>query len=72
MYGEEHNSDKHIKFLYIAVSAGDFSPGAVYWTREIQKLLFNQVHLARGTRTKLVKLYNELARAPGLDGEVAE
>jgi proteasome activator subunit 4 len=61
-----------LKHLYIAVSAGDFAPGAVHWTREIRGWLSLKFDLPRETRVKLVYLYYELALAPGLDAVVAE
>lgn len=61
-----------LKHLYIAVSAGDFAPGAVHWTREIRGWLSLKFDLPRSTRVKLVNLYYELALAPGLDYLVAE
>lgn len=61
-----------LKHLYIAVSAGDFAPGAVHWTREIRGWLSLKFDLPRTTRVKLVNLYYELALAPGLDYLVAE
>jgi proteasome activator subunit 4 len=61
-----------LKHLYIAVSAGDFAPGAVHWTREIRGWLSLKFDLPRSTRVKLVYLYYELALAPGLDAVVAE
>jgi proteasome activator subunit 4 len=74
---EEHserleNLDTCLKHLYIAVSAGDFAPGAVHWTREIRGWLSLKFDLPRSTRVKLVQLYYELALAPGLDYLVAE
>lgn len=68
----EENLNTCIKHLYIAVSAGDFAPGAVHWTREIRGWLSLKFDLPRDTRVKLVKLYYELALAPGLDYLVAE
>lgn len=68
----EDNLDVCLKHLYIAVSAGDFAPGAVHWTREIRGWLSLKFDLPRATRVKLVKLYYELALAPGLDYLVAE
>jgi proteasome activator subunit 4 len=68
----EENLDVCLKHLYIAVSAGDFAPGAVHWTREIRGWLSLKFDLPRATRVKLVKLYYELALAPGLDYLVAE
>lgn len=68
----EDNLDVCIKHLYIAVSAGDFAPGAVHWTREIRGWLSLKFDMPRDTRVRLVKLYYELALAPGLDPNVAE
>lgn len=77
-YGTEDQSDREeslnicLKHLYIAISAGDFAPGAVHWTREIRGWLSLKFELSRSTRVKLVHLYYELALAPGLDYLVAE
>lgn len=68
----EHNLDTCLKHLYIAVSAGDFAPGVVHWTRAIRGWLTLKFDLPRSTRIKLVHLYYELALAPGLDHLVAE
>jgi proteasome activator subunit 4 len=68
----EANLDVCLKHLYMAISAGDFAPGAVHWTREIRGWLSLKFDLPRETRVKLVKLYYELALAPGLDYLVAE
>lgn len=68
----EESLNTCLKHLYIAVSAGDFAPGAVHWTREIRGWLSLKFDLPRTTRVKLVKLYYELALAPGLDYLVAE
>jgi proteasome activator subunit 4 len=68
----EENLNTCLKHLYIAVSAGDFAPGAVHWTREIRGWLSLKFDLPRSTRVKLVNLYYELALAPGLDHLVAE
>lgn len=68
----EDNLNTCLKHLYIAVSAGDFAPGAVHWTREIRGWITLKFDLPRATRVKLVNLYYELALAPGLDYLVAE
>jgi len=68
----EENLNTCLKHLYIAVSAGDFAPGAVHWTREIRGWLSLKFDVPRSTRVKLVNLYYELALAPGLDYLVAE
>lgn len=61
-----------MKHLYMAISAGDFAPRAVHWTREIRGWLSLKFDLPRATRIKLVKLYYELALAPGLDAVVSD
>ncbi|KAJ6189340.1 hypothetical protein N7519_004248 [Penicillium mononematosum] len=58
--------------LYIAVEAGDFNPGAVHWTRELRGWLSLKFDPTRAQRISLVKLYFELALAPGIDPSVAE
>lgn len=58
--------------LYIAVEAGDFNPGAVHWTRELRGWLSLKFDPTRAQRISLVKLYYELALAPGIDPSVAE
>ncbi|KAL9064311.1 MAG: hypothetical protein Q9157_007876 [Trypethelium eluteriae] len=69
---KRHNLAECIEELYIAVSAGDFSPGAVHWTREIRGWLSLKFDLTRTQRVRLVKLYYDLALAPGLDYAVSE
>jgi len=68
----EQDVDEMIKHLYIAVTAGDFVPGAVHWTREIRGWMALKFDLTKAQRTALVKLYYELALAPGLEYAVAE
>lgn len=68
----EQDVDEMIKHLYLAVAAGDFSPGAVHWTREIRGWMALKFDLTRQQRISLVKLYYELALAPGLEYAVAE
>lgn len=68
----QSNLETCIKHLHVAVSAGDFAPGAVHWTRELRGWLSLKFDLPRETRVKLVKLYYELALAPGIDYLVAE
>lgn len=58
--------------LYVAVEAGDFSPGAVHWTRELRAWLSLKFDPNRQERINLVKLYYELSLAPGIDPNVAE
>jgi proteasome activator subunit 4 len=53
----EDNLNTCLKHLYIAVSAGDFAPGAVHWTREIRGWLSLKFDIPRSTRVKLVNLY---------------
>lgn len=61
-----------LKHLYIAVQAGDFTPGAVHWTRELRSWLSLKFDPSKEQRVKLVKLYYELALAPGIDPSVGE
>jgi proteasome activator subunit 4 len=61
-----------VRNLYIAIEARDFSPGAVRWSRELRSWLALKYDPPRKTRAKLVKLYYELAMAPGLDPAVSE
>jgi proteasome activator subunit 4 len=61
-----------LKNLYIAVEAGDFAPGALHWTRELKSWLTLKFELPKEQRIKLVKLYYELALAPGIDVAIAE
>lgn len=68
----QRNLHEILKCLYIAVEAGDFSPGAVHWTRELRGWLSLKFDPTREQRIKLVKLYYELSLAPGIDPNVAE
>ena len=61
-----------LKHLYIAVQAGDFTPGAVHWTRELRSWLSLKFDPTKEQRVKLVKLYYELSLAPGIDPGVSE
>ena len=69
---KKRNLAECIEELYIAISAGDFYPGAIHWTREIRGWLSLKFDLTRSQRVRLVKLYYELSLAPGLDFAVAE
>lgn len=68
----EQDLDEMIKHLYISVASGDFVPGAVHWTREIRGWMSLKFDLTRQQRISLVKLYYELALAPGLEYAVSE
>ena len=68
----EEDMNEMIKLLYIAVNAGDFVPGAVHWTKEIRGWMSLKFDLTRKQRISLVKLYYELALAPGLEYSVSE
>lgn len=68
----ERNLREILDHLYIAVEAGDFSPGAIHWTRELRGWLSLKFDPTRKQRISLVKLYYELALAPGIDPNVAE
>jgi proteasome activator subunit 4 len=61
-----------LKHLYIAVEAGDFTPGAIHWTRELRSWLSLKFDPTKEQRIKLVKLYYELALAPGIEPSVSE
>lgn len=69
---EYQNLETCIKNLYVAVSAGDFVPGATHWTREIRGWMSLKFDLPRVDRIKLIKLYYELALAPGMDTSASE
>ena len=68
----EADVDEMIKNLYVAVASGDFVPGAVHWTKEIRGTMSLKFDLTRKQRVSLVKLFYELALAPGLEYAVAE
>ena len=68
----QKNLAEILKHLYIAIQAGDFTPGAVHWTRELRSWLSLKFDPTKEQRVKLVKLYYELALAPGIDPGVAE
>ncbi|KAF9887984.1 hypothetical protein FE257_009373 [Aspergillus nanangensis] len=61
-----------LKHLYVAVESGDFSPGAVHWTRELRGWLSLKFDPTRTERINLVRLYYELSLAPGIDPNVSE
>jgi proteasome activator subunit 4 len=68
----QHDLQEILKYLYIAVEAGDFTPGAIHWTRELRSWLSLKFDPTKEQRIKLVKLYYELALAPGIEPSVAE
>ena len=61
-----------INNLYITLEAGDFSPGAVHWTKELRSWLTLKFDPPREVRVRLAKLYHELSLAPGIDQGVSE
>ena len=61
-----------LKHLYIAVEAGDFTPGAIHWTRELRSWLSLKFDPTKEQRVRLVHLYYELSLAPGIEPSVAE
>lgn len=63
----QHNFKEVLKNLYIAVECGDFATGATHWTRELRNWLSLKFDPTKDQRTRLVKLYYELALAPGVD-----
>ena len=68
----QHDLQEILRYLYIAVEAGDFTPGAIHWTRELRSWLSLKFDPTKEQRVKLVKLYYELALAPGIEPSVAE
>ncbi|KAJ9639622.1 Proteasome activator BLM10 [Knufia peltigerae] len=58
--------------LYIALQSSDFTPGAVHWTKELRSWMSLKFDPPKPIRVKLVKLYFELALAPGIDPSVSE
>lgn len=68
----QRNFEEILKYLYIAVEAGDFTPGAIHWTREIRSWLSLKFDPTKEQRVKLVKLYYELALAPGVEPGASE
>ncbi|KAK5739207.1 Proteasome activator BLM10 [Elasticomyces elasticus] len=68
----EADLDEMIKHLYIAISAGDFTPGALHWTKEIRGWLSLKFDLTLRHRITLTRLYYDLALAPGLEYNCSE
>ena len=68
----QQNLDEITSHLYVALEAGDFASGAQHWTRELRSWLQLKFEPTKEQRIKLVKLYYELALAPGIDLPVLE
>ncbi|KAK4694449.1 proteasome activator subunit 4, partial [Lecanoromycetidae sp. Uapishka_2] len=68
----DENFNEILKQIYVAVEAGDFTVGAVHWTRELRNWLGLKFDPTKQERVKLVRLYYELALAPGIDITAAE
>ena len=68
----QKNFEKIVQNLFMAVEAGNFSPDATHWTREIRNWLGLKFDPTKDQRVRLVKLYYELALAPGIDVTAAE
>lgn len=68
----DENFNEILKQIYVAVEAGDFSAGAVHWTRELRNWLGLKFDPTKEDRINLVKVYYELALAPGVDMTAAE
>ena len=68
----ERNLREILHCLYVSVEAGDFSPGAMHWTRELKGWLALKFDPTRQDRLNLVRLYYELALAPGIDTNIAD
>ena len=66
------NLNEILKYLYVAIEAGDFAPGGVHWTRELRNWLGLKFQLSKEQRIKLAKLYYELSLAPGIDITAAD
>lgn len=66
------NLEECIRRLYIAVSAGDFVPGATHWTRELRGWIQLKFDLPRDERVRLARLFYELALAPGMENSATE
>jgi proteasome activator subunit 4 len=63
---------KMLAQLYTAVSAEDYAPGVLHWTRELQGWLNLKFEMTRELRAKLAKLYYHITLAPGLDPTTAD
>lgn len=61
-----------LRELYIAVKAEDHSPGALFWSRQLQNWLQLKFEMPRTLRATLTKMYYHLALAPGLDSAISE
>ena len=64
--------DEILQYLYVAIEAGDFGVGAQHWTRALKSWLDLKFDLTKDQRIRLVKLYYELALAPGIDNSAAD
>ncbi|KAI9891228.1 MAG: hypothetical protein M1814_002918 [Vezdaea aestivalis] len=61
-----------IKNLFISIKAGDYTPGAIYWTRELKSWLSLKFDPPIILRSRLAKVYYHLALAPGIDNTAAD
>jgi proteasome activator subunit 4 len=61
-----------LRQLYIAIRSEDFSPGALFWSRQLQSWLQLKFEMPRPLRAQLTKMYYHLALAPGLENTTAE
>ena len=68
----QQNFREILNCLYVSVKAGDFSPGATHWTRELKIWLSHKFDPTRRDRINLVLLYYDLALAPGIDSKIAD
>lgn len=68
----QQNFNEILRYLYVAVEAGDFASGAAHWTRELRSWLGLKFDPSKDQRIRLVNLYYELALAPGVDMIAAE
>jgi proteasome activator subunit 4 len=68
----QKNLTEILKHLYIAIQAGDYTPGAIHWTRELRSWLSLKFDPTKEQRVILVNLYYELALAPGIEPGASE
>ena len=69
---QQRDFNEMLRHLYVAVEAGDLGPGAVHWTRELRSWLSLKFDPTKEQRIKLIRLYYQLALAPGVDSNNAE
>ena len=58
--------------LYITLRSEDFTPGAMFWSRQLQNWLNLKFEMPRSLRARLTTMFYNLALAPGLAYEVSD